>query len=60
MADANALALHNIDAVGKDGEQQVCNAIIEQVDLVDVEDTAVSFGQEACRRGTDGRVRQVR
>ena len=47
VADGDALALHHVDAIAQDGEQQVGNAIVQQVDLVNVQDAAVRLRQQA-------------
>jgi hypothetical protein len=36
VADADALALHHVDAVRQDAEQEVGDAVVQQVDLVHV------------------------
>jgi hypothetical protein len=47
VADGDALALHHVDAVAQDGQQQVGDAVVQQVDLVHVQDAAVRLGQQA-------------
>ena len=47
MAQAQALALDDVDARGGDVEQQVDEVVVEQVGLVDVEEAAVGARQEA-------------
>jgi hypothetical protein len=46
MADAEALALDDVLARGRDVEQQVDDVVLEQVDLVDVEKAAMRAGQQ--------------
>ena len=47
VADTDALALDDVDAVGEDGEQQVGNAVVKQVDLIHVQDAAVGLREQA-------------
>ena len=47
VAHAQALALDDVLARGRDVEQQVDEVILEQVDLVDVEEAAVGARQQA-------------
>ena len=47
VADTDALALDDVDAVGEDGEQQVGDTVVKQVDLVHVQDAAVGLRKQA-------------
>ena len=44
MHNGDTLALHRVDAGGRRVEDYVDEAIVKQVDLVNVEDTAVGLG----------------
>mmetsp|Transcript_9345 Transcript_9345/g.25267 ORF Transcript_9345/g.25267 Transcript_9345/m.25267 type:complete len:654 (+) Transcript_9345:467-2428(+) len=46
VRDGDTLALHDVHPVRKDGEQQVGNAVVQKVDLVNVQDASVGLGQE--------------
>jgi hypothetical protein len=47
MADAEALALDDVFARGRDVEEEVDEVVLEQVDLVDVEEAAIGAGEQA-------------
>jgi hypothetical protein len=47
VADADALTLYCVDSIRQDAQQQVCNAIIQQVDLINVQDATVSLCQKS-------------
>jgi hypothetical protein len=47
VADADALALDHVDAVTEDAQQQVGDAVVQQVDLIHVQDAAVRLSQKA-------------
>ncbi|MCY1435504.1 hypothetical protein D9M71_516010 [compost metagenome] len=50
MAVGNAIALDPVGTAGGDVEQQVDQMIGQQVDLVDIKNTTVGFGQYAWRK----------
>jgi hypothetical protein len=45
VGQAQALALDAVLATADRRQQQICNALIEQVELVDLEHPPVGFGQ---------------
>ena len=49
VADRDAFALDVVDAQGRGVEQQVHQVVMEQVDLVDIQDSAVGRGEQAGR-----------
>ena len=51
VADAQALALDDVDARRRNVEQQVDQMVLQQVDLVDVEKAAMGAGQQAGLEG---------
>lgn len=46
VRDRDTLALHHIAAVGQDGQQQVGDAVIQQIDLVHVQYAPVRLRQQ--------------
>ena len=47
MRDGNPLTLHHVDTIRQDGQEQVGDAVVQQVDLVDVQDSPMGLGQES-------------
>ena len=47
MAHAEALALDDVDAGGRDVEQKIDEMVLEQIDFVDVEKAAIGLGEQA-------------
>lgn len=45
MPDGNAFSLHRVLPIRQDTQQQVCYALVQQVDLIYVQDAPVSLGQ---------------
>jgi len=46
MADGDTLTLHHIAAVRQDGQQEICDALVQQVDLVHVQHAAVRLREQ--------------
>ena len=53
MADRDALALNHIHTAGGHIKQHVNKVIFEQIHLVNVEEAAISAGEEARRKSLD-------